>query len=666
MPDIVNVSWPGQHIAEDTTHRLVTDAQIERWNKINNISGDDQYIELTPENISQYTCTKPDEYWTDMGLADGTIFDSSSLDEGNYIIKLGMDKLQKMPSVSSPNFRFGKDGYTMYDYIKMQREYNNGNMTEEEFEAYTKALYESLGYQTYVNYTIETQTFLFLCMFFGQELSLTDLLTYIRKTYCGDIILQTSLTNCEYGYNKIIKWPEAIRIKITKEQYGPENNMYVLKRNIFFDMNIVDYFNCYNYKWNGDKSSDVPEPQSLTDEDYGIATLAVDPEGNGSSYKDSTWIECDFTGVPVTQIIKSKSSVPFYTTTLSSKTSREYITQSRDAISSTDYGNIKNTYELIDTLHVYDSKKINYGNYGRTDPVQTIINSDGILIFTDTYTHYNVVSYDSYGTKIPNFSMQYQKCISITDNYINCAEYDFSGNYGYSRIDSWEITLFNHYHTRQNGTKFLRINANAFDYQNVDDGNLRGGFRCYNGTFQIYSSFGDVDYCYASINDDGIDGKFFHPLKIKLNDTTTYTYNNTEDVTVDLSELGTKNTKVTNWDTALTPGHYYSDLDATNAPYNTLSGQLQGPVVFTKKETFGFCGTVERIGDNLVIQHLYSGTNCDMNQYIRKGVSTSSDASIFEEDVDKDGWIFGEWYCVEFSTGSSEACAPFGFKGVPA
>lgn len=33
MSKVLNVNWLGSNISEDSTHRLVTDEQIEKWNR---------------------------------------------------------------------------------------------------------------------------------------------------------------------------------------------------------------------------------------------------------------------------------------------------------------------------------------------------------------------------------------------------------------------------------------------------------------------------------------------------------------------------------------------------------------------------------------------------------------------------------------------------------
>lgn len=64
MANAVNVKWPGQHIADDSTHRLVTDTQIERWDK----------------SVIDYT---------DLIVTEDTNIDT--LQDGKYKIKFGLD-----------------------------------------------------------------------------------------------------------------------------------------------------------------------------------------------------------------------------------------------------------------------------------------------------------------------------------------------------------------------------------------------------------------------------------------------------------------------------------------------------------------------------------------------------------------------------------------------
>lgn len=678
MADVVNVKWPGQNIADDSTHRLVTDEQIDRWNNIDKVLDDTKYIELTPENISQYTCTKADEYWTDMGLADGTIFDSSSLDEGNYIIKLGMDKLIKNPNVSAPNFRFGKEGYTYDEFWKKYSEIiKSTDYPVEELESALEELYinfyNQFGYQTYVNYTIETKTFLFLCMFFNVELSLVDLLQRINYSYGCEFVLSTTLQSLR-GHNTIdespyteIKWPESIRIKITKEPYGPENNMYVLKRNIFFDMNIIDYFNCYNYKYTGDDVSDM----SLTDQDYEVAVASTTEVTDENGVNIGVWEPCEFTGVPVRNISKGNCSVPYYTTALTPKTARDYVVQSIEiAISqaaSLEYSPNKmyesNIYEMFDGIYI----RPNRYNPKRGEH-QTIIDTGGIsvirddLIYLDNYfldidnygSMTQVMEHKSNGVHISATHLRllgYNNLFEIDDTTDSYFLYKTNNDYDLQQwtfqINPYGLTLES---DRNNSTlayaKFIINDEELIFYCDSDASGTQYSKKYTMGAY-------------------GLDAEFRYPLNIKINDTNTVSYNNTEEVTVDLTALDAKNTKVTDWDLAVVAGHYHSDLTATNAPYSSIENSSyivpssETTYHYYRRQSYGFAGSVECVSDKCIIQHLYSTTNYDMNQYIRKAVYDPDDTIAPYDNTSSNGWKFGEWFEIEY--GIKGITMPSGF-----
>lgn len=86
----INVKWPGQYVAEDTTHRLVTDEQIEFWNS-------NGVIELTPDNYKDYVIDEEDLY-TPVGIvydAEGRFIEN--LQPGHYKVKLGYNILLDPP-----------------------------------------------------------------------------------------------------------------------------------------------------------------------------------------------------------------------------------------------------------------------------------------------------------------------------------------------------------------------------------------------------------------------------------------------------------------------------------------------------------------------------------------------------------------------------------------
>lgn len=569
----VNVKWPGQYIADDSNHRLVTDEQIERWNKVDRFLNE-EYIELTPENIGQYTCTKEDEYWTDMGLADGTIFDSSSLDEGNYVIKLGMDKLIKNPALTGVSFRFGKEGYTYADYLKDQITDGNGNLIED-YEEVENVLINSLNYQAYVNYTIDTQTFIFLCQFFGLELSLTDLLDKIKSDYDKQIVLVTNMDNREYNkcLNNIICWPEGIRIKIVKEQYGPENNIYALKKYVFFDMNQIDYFNCYNYKFIG--ADDFPSG------DYDPSTIP------------DIWEPCEFTGVPIRNIIIGNSTIPYYTTEFSTKTPREYKVVIDSSVYERKPEYTSSAFFNFDQLTIGSSIADN----NKEGKCEITINEDGII------------TYDS--TSCPNANAQGDylgtSCHSILD-YGHLCFYDYGG-----------YLIENNYQQRSS----LDINSLQITYY---DGNNS----LYSGTYRYDSirfwrrSGTNVDTFFSVSETSGIQGKLYRSLNIKLNDTTTYSYNNTETVEIDLSTLSQTNV-ITDWNSVITNGEYKSEpSESSNAPESTKS--YVGTVV---------CGTTS------ITQKLYVDSDdlTEIVEYIRRGKIDSSDNTVV---------TWSDWYKIDF------------------
>lgn len=296
MATTTKVKWLGENIKDDADHRLITDEQIAKWNKIDEVDSEDFWIELTPENIGQYTCTMedPDSFWTDMGMADGdgVIFDSSSLNPGNYIIKLGQDKLVKMNNnLRMPGYR--KDGGIMLD-----------------FNDYS--IMGSYG-ACYLDYDIEPNTLAFLCKFFGVKfdvsrlitalsnigirITLTTRRTYSPRDYGYDIFNRYSsgndsgapgleedeniiyLPKTMHNNECVICWPENIKIKIKRKEFGmPDNKRIGLVRHITADINIEDYYGCYNYivvieydKYN--PGSIIPF--TPLDELYGIPTFST-------------------------------------------------------------------------------------------------------------------------------------------------------------------------------------------------------------------------------------------------------------------------------------------------------------------------------------------------------------------------------------------------------
>lgn len=90
MPEI-NVKWPGQYIAEDNNHRLVTDEQIEFWNSKG-------VIELTPTNFKDYVIDESRLFtYDDYDNTDNCFYNSTynksqlyyNIQPGKYRIKLG-------------------------------------------------------------------------------------------------------------------------------------------------------------------------------------------------------------------------------------------------------------------------------------------------------------------------------------------------------------------------------------------------------------------------------------------------------------------------------------------------------------------------------------------------------------------------------------------------
>lgn len=86
------VKWSGNNILENSSKRLITDEQINKWNHYNNTIHDlSTYIELTPDNIYDYCEAITDDN-------GNQTFDPSTLDQSKkYIIKLGLDKLTPNP-----------------------------------------------------------------------------------------------------------------------------------------------------------------------------------------------------------------------------------------------------------------------------------------------------------------------------------------------------------------------------------------------------------------------------------------------------------------------------------------------------------------------------------------------------------------------------------------
>lgn len=129
-----------------------------------------------------------------------------------------------------------------------------------------------------------------------------------------------------------------------------------------------------------------------------------------------------------------------------------------------------------------------------------------------------------------------------------------------------------------------------------------------------------------------------YKLNINSNKRESYVYNNTQDLTIDLNE----NVKITYWNSAVTAGHYYSDLDATNVPYNTIDeGTISISEFSFNKVGYGFCGNVECITDKVVIRTLYSTTNYDMNKFMRKAVYDPNNTIFPDITENTNGWKFG-------------------------
>lgn len=103
----INVKWPGQHIAEDTTHRLVTDEQIEFWNS-------NGVIELTPTNFKDYVIDESKlyvQYSNSSWSNEGTFIEN--LQPGHYRINLGFNVLISSPESYAEDGN-NNDGYSYY------------------------------------------------------------------------------------------------------------------------------------------------------------------------------------------------------------------------------------------------------------------------------------------------------------------------------------------------------------------------------------------------------------------------------------------------------------------------------------------------------------------------------------------------------------------------
>lgn len=92
----INVKWPGQYVAEDTTHRLVTDEQIEFWNS-------NGVIELTPDNYKDYVIDEEDLYTPVYDAYNARGHFIENLQPGHYKVKLGYDILLEPPENSANN-----------------------------------------------------------------------------------------------------------------------------------------------------------------------------------------------------------------------------------------------------------------------------------------------------------------------------------------------------------------------------------------------------------------------------------------------------------------------------------------------------------------------------------------------------------------------------------
>lgn len=398
--------WPGKNVYEDSTHRLVTDEQITRWNRINELNSDDMWIELTPENIGDYTCTKedPDGYWGDMGLAndDGTIFDSTSLDPGNYIIKLGLDKLVEMNTVRMPGFRTDTIWVSLEDQV-------NGTVPGIRIGC------------TYLNYGIEPMTLAFLCKFFDAEFSIDELMDNLRVDYNIKIKLKTddeysvsdflydptrpvpmsieeetstkSTTDRKFfmqsqNLHNEIYWPECIKIKIMKKEYGePNNKQTILLKYVYADMNIVDYYACCNYVFDTDyfNAHDENTWQELRPGTVVPFIPITDDEGNPI-----------FVGTPYFHKQYVKNTTLYKSSQLESKVPRIYesyaIAESASINNAFYNGNTRDPYNIPEEV---TDRQIYYN----IDGVTVIEGNNISMLDTLSYTNDDTFADDSiYGT----------------------------------------------------------------------------------------------------------------------------------------------------------------------------------------------------------------------------------------------------------------------------
>lgn len=571
------VKWLGSNLKDDATHRLVTDTQIEKWDKVDSLEAD-EWIELTPTNIGQYTCTKEDEYWTDMGVADGTIFDSTSLDEGNYIIKLGLDKLvPNTNTVSSPSFRYGD--MTVEDVIKAMHMPDNAlsdpwnKLFIDAAMQDTKKIYNAI----YLNYLIETQTFIFLCQFFEVELSIDNLLAKL-KDY-GIICNLITSQNLNEEKREIL-FPECIKIKIVKEQFGPNNTNYVYKKYTYADIIDVDYNSCHNYKW--------------------------DDENSG-------WAPCEFEGVPHIMKYKTNQAHNQYTYNMDSQVPREYITPKYYIHNS--YGMDYKTKPMIIPMN-----ETEFRTFNNDDNIITITPNRGIIFSDNRYKDLFPVN-TTYDSDMQLINMYDHKPLEINSSYIiykDVQQY-YSGTV---------LNNENEIMVTRSVLRATELQISAFIYdkttgKQIDYQDIR--FNINNGIY-VYQEFKNHPYWKMTNN---LRNKY--SISIKVNEETTYKYNNEKDVEIDLSSILSKDSNVvTDWNTAITNGEYYSLENSTNAP---STKELMGTVVRGKKS---------------IVQTVYIDGEDEANsfhQFIRKGI-----ISVGEDDTEVVTWK--EWNELEYCIGS--------------